>query len=671
MNSKRNTPYWASVPTNEIANNILDKVDDYYEYLQTSGRLDLWRKSWAYYYRPRLAMGSLNPAGQQGEMTTISVNTFRNLLVHLETMTTQQKPAFEPRATNSDAESQSQVVLAGGLLDYYQDEKKLDKNFKQIVKDGLIFTEGFICLDWDATDGEIYGTTPTGAPIYGGDLKYTNYNPLNVVRDFTKQRNSPKDWTILRDFENKYDLAAKFPELEEKILQDSTDYLNLWRTTTLNYFDLENSDNVAVYKLRHPPTPAMPNGRYTWVLDNGTVLLDGPIPYDKTHVYRLAPDEETGTIFGYSVAVDLLPIQEAIDICYSTIVTNVSTFGVQNVLAPKGADISVSQLASGLNLIETDYKLGEVKPLNLLSTPPEVYNFVQMLDGIAETISGVNSVVRGNPEASLKSGSALALVQAQAIQFSMNLQQSYAMVVEDVGTGTIEILQTFAAVPRVAEITGKANRPLMRQFTGKDLSAIKRVTVNLGNPMTRTIAGRTNMADVYMEKGLIENPDQYQQVITTGRLEPVIQSKQSNSILMKGENEMLAEGKPQRALITDNHVKHINEHAIVLANADIRQDPNNPIVAATLQHIQEHLDMMNNPMAMQLLQVLHQEVVQNPMGMMPPQAPMGENPDASAAPMLNAAPPVTQEAGAVNAPNMPSAPPNTDPNTQAIIEGQQ
>lgn len=674
MSTKDNFTYWAAVATTEIADNILERVDDYYEYLQMSGRLDLWRKSWGVYYRPRLAGGSINPGGQQGELTTISVNNYRNYLVHLETMTTQQKPAFEPKATNSDAESHSQVVLAAGLLDYYQGEKKLDRNFKMAVKDCLIFSEGFIRVEWDATSGNMYGQTPTGAPIYEGDLKYTNYNPLNVIRDFTKQAQSQLDWKILRDFVNKYDLAAKFPDLREEIVEDQTDYLDMWRTTTLNYFDMSESDNIAVYTLIHPPTPAMPNGRYTQVLDNGTVLMDGPIPYEKTHVYRIAPDEETGTIFGYTVGFDLLPIQDATDIIYSTIVTNISTFGVQNIVAPKGHDISVSQLAGGLNLLEVDEKQGQIRPLELLSTPAEVYNFAGQLDKMGETISGVNSVARGNPEASLKSGSALALVQAQAIQFSMNLQQSYAMLVEDVGTGTIEILQTFAAVPRVAEITGKANRPLMRSFTGKDLKAVKRVTVDMGNPMTKTLAGRTNMADSYMEKGLIENTDQYQQIITTGRLEPIIQAKQSNGILMKGENEMLAEGKPQRALITDNHVKHIAEHAIVLANPDIRQDPNNPIVQVTLDHIQEHLDMMNNPMAQQLLMVLHQEIVQNPMAMMPqPGAPPPQGGDMGAqgpAEMLDVTNPVTQEAAQVNQPNMPNPPPGTDPQSAAIIEAQ-
>src|SRR5690606_32152609 len=141
--------------------------------------------------------------------------------------------------------------------------------------------------------------------------------------------------------------------------------------------------------------------------------------------------------------------------------------------------------------------------LNLTNTPAEIFNFMGMLEKLGETLSGVNSVARGNPEASLKSGAALALVQSQAIQFSMGLQQSFAQLVEDAGTGTIEILQDFASVPRVAFIAGKSNRPLMKNFKGSDLDAIKRVTVDMGNPLTRTTAGKVNLADTMLERNLI------------------------------------------------------------------------------------------------------------------------------------------------------------------------
>lgn len=661
MSKADNQQYWAGVPEDEIADEIHEKIDRFYKYLSLSGRTDLYRRSWAYYYRPRISGGMLNPVGEQGEMTAFNVNHYKNLLQHLETMTTQQRASFEPRATNSDVKSQSQVILAAGLLDFYMREKKLERYIKSAVKDGLMYGEGFVRAEWDATSGETFGKTETGATIYQGDIKYTNYMPLDVIRDFTKLASGQDTWHILRDFQNKYDLAAKFPTVAEDILDDSIDQLELSQTTTLNALALEESDNIPVYTLIHKQTPALPSGRYTQVLENGTVLFDGPIPYKQPHVYRIAPDEESGTCFGFTVAYDLLNMQEGIDMLYSTAITNQAAFGVQNILVPKGHDLSTSQIAGGLNIMEYDPKVGKPEALNLTQTPAEIFNFMQMIEKLMETISGVNSVARGNPEASLKSGAALALVQSMAIQFSMGLQQSYAQLVEDLGTGTIQLLQEFASVPRVAAIVGKSNRPLMKDFTGEDLDMIQRVTVDMGNPMTRTTAGKVNLAESLMQNGLIDNPDQYIQVITTGRLEPIIEGKQAGLLLIKGENEMLADGIPQRALITDNHAKHILEHTTVLSNPEIRQDPNSPIVQATLAHIQEHMMMMNDPMNQQLMQILHQEVV--------PQAapPM----DGGAGQMLDQAPPIVQEAQAVQQPNMPSPPAGADPQSAEIIQGMQ
>jgi hypothetical protein len=658
----KSKPYWASSPVSEIADEILDRVEKYYKFLSLSGRLDLYRRSWLYFYRPRVTGGRLNPTGEQGELTALSVNHYRNLLTHLSTMTIQQRPAFEPRATNSDAKSQAQVILAAGLLDYYMREKKMERFIKRGVDTGLIYAEGFVRCEWDATGGETYGQTETGAPVYEGDIKYSNYNPLNCIRDFTLESPSQEVFYILRDPVNKYNLAAKFPDLAKDILDDSVDLLEYAATTTLQALGFDDSDNIFMYTLLHAPCPALPGGRFTTCLDNGTVLQDGPLPYKETHVYRIAPDEEDGTIFGYTVGFDLLPVQEAVDILYSTVITNQSTFGVQNVLVPKGHDISTSQMSGGLNVIEYDSAIGKPEPINLTQTPPEIFNFIMQLEKTSETLSGVNSVARGNPEASLKSGAALALVQSMAIQFSQNLQQSYARLVEDVGSGTISILKDFAAVPRVAAIAGKSNRPIMKEFSGKDIDLIDRVMVDMGNPMTRTTAGKVNLADALAERNMIDNPDQYIQVVTTGRLEPVIEGKQAELLLIKAENEALAEGKPQVALITDQHSQHILEHKTVLANPEVRQDPNaGATVQATLAHIQEHINFLQtgNPA---LLQLIHQQ------SMAPQMAPQGAP---SPAGVMNATPPGQQAAANVKQPNMPNAPANTDPTSQGIIEGNQ
>jgi len=642
--------YWASVPSTEIADRILDKVDQYYKYVTQTGRLAMWKRSHAYYYRPRLTGARLNATGEQGELTAMSVNHYRNWLQHLETMTMQQKVMFQPKATNSDAKSQAQVVLSSSLLDYYMSEKRLERNIAQAVKESLMYCECFVRAEWDATLGKTYGSTETGSPVYEGDIKYTTYNPLNAIRDVTKMSPGQDDWIILREFQNKYTIAAKFPHLKKEIMDNSVDYLKLAGTTSASIMALEDSDNIPVYTLLHKSTPALNTGRFTTCLDNGTVMQDGPIPYEELHVYRIAPDEESGTIFGFSVGMDLLAIQEALDILYSTVISNQASFGVMNVMAPKGHDLSVTQLPGGMNLMEYDYKLGEVKVLELLRTPAEIFNFIEMLIAKGDALIGQTPAISGNSTEAVKSGmsgTALALLQSMAIQFSMKLQRSYTNLIEDIGTGTINLLKVFAATPRVAAIVGKSNRPLMREFTGQDLDLINRVTVDMGNPMMSTTAGKVSIAEQLISMNMIENADQYMQVITTGRLEPIIEGKQAQLILIKGENEQLSEGIPQRVLATDNHQKHILDHTIILSNPEIRQDPNSPIVAVTLAHIQEHLDMANNPEIQRIMMILHQEPI-------PPSiAPQGLGG------MMNPAP--AQE---------PRVPEQTDPGTAQVISEQ-
>lgn len=654
MKPSKTNEYWAASGSRDIADEILDKVDKYYMYISTSGRASLWKRSYQYYYRPRQTGGRLSPTGEQGELTALSVNHYRNLLLHLESIITQQKIHYQPKSINTDVESQAQCDLASSLLSYYLTEKRLERNIVQAVSEALMFSEAFIKVEWDATAGDIYGKTETGATIYEGDLKYTNYNPFDCVRDFTKTSPGQLNWAIVRDFENKYDLAAKFPDLSDKIVDSSIDTLRVATTTTINILALQESDNICVYTLLHSPSPALPNGRYTRCLENGTVLQDGPLPYNKLNLFRIAPDEERGTIFGFTVGFDLLPIQESLDILYSTVISNQSAFGVQNLMAPKGHDLSVSQLAGGMNLLEMDYKLGEVKALQLCATPSEVFGFMQSLERLAETISGIDSLTRGNADQAMKagmSGSALALIQSMAIQFSAGLQRSFVKLAEDVGTASIDILKVFAAVPRVAEIVGKSKRPLMKEFTGKDLSSVNRVQIDLGNPVLATVAGKANLADILLEKGMIENPDQYIQVLSTGRLEPVIEGKQAQLLLIKAENEQLSQGVQQRVLATDNHQKHILEHTCILSNPDIRKRPDDPVVLVTLEHIMEHMAMADNPNVQRLMQVLHQEQI-------PP------------VPQTNLSMP-TGEMQEPNLPSMPRPPLGTDQvSTDAIMTQQ-
>lgn len=646
--------YWAATPdAKDLAAEIMTRVEDYDNFCYNSGRLALWRRSYEFYHRSAVRAGRINKAGNAGELSLMNINHYRNLLQHLMVLTMEQRSAYDCMATNSDVKSLEQAILGNSLLDYYQKVKRLERFQQTGLEFSLVFDEGFVYVEWDATSGDEYGVNPeTGAKIFAGDVKYSAYYPGDVIRDFSRTTPSNPPWYVLRGWANKYDLAADYPELREQIL--SVPCGDDARRTRISQLLNNESDEIPIYVFLHKSSPALPNGRLTITLSPEVYLFDGPLPYRDVPVFRIAGGETLGTCFGYTVGYDLLPVQEMLDNLYSTAATNQNAFGVSNVLTPRGANLGATSLSGGLNLIEYDPKFPKPEAMNLTSTPPEIFNFMQMLERLAETISGVSSVTRGNPEASLKSGAALALVQSMSIQFSQKLQLSWTQLIEDCGTATIDLLRDFAKVPRIAAIVGKNNRSYLKSFTGDDLSEIQRVTVSQANPLTKTLAGKVNLADTLLQNGLIENADQYIGLLQTGRFEPLVEGKTKQLMLIREENEALASGQPVTVIATDNHPVHVREHATVLASISARKDPR--ITQETLSHIADHIQMMKDPNIAELLAILHQESL-------PPTAPQAGGP-------LDATSPTVQAAQEAQLPSLPKPPSGADANSAMLIEQQ-
>lgn len=604
MATNYNDVYFANRKPEDTAGILLSRADKWFNNLDANGYLDKLREMWAAYHGAyysdiddghRITFG-----GEQGELVNLPINHIHNIAEHIMVMITAQRPSMEARAVNTDYKSQAQTILANGLLDYYMREKRLEKYLKTAVKYSIVLGAGYIKMEWNSMAGELHDVVEaevdpeTGEvieeefPIYEGDVAFTNLSPFDVVVDSTKEEEDEHEWILTRSFKNRFDLASKFPELKEKILAlDTKSEYERFRFNSLGY---EETDDIPVYEFYHKRTESMPSGRYILFLDVDVILMDTVMPYDALPIYRISPGNILGTPYGYTPMFDLLPIQDAINSLYSTILTNQNAFGVQNILMPRGTDINPSTLIGGLNLIEYNAQIGKPEPLDLTKTPKEVFEFLGMLERVMETLSGVNSVARGNPEASLKSGAALALVQSMALQYISGLQQSYVQLIEDLGTGLIKMLQRFASVPRIAMIGGKKNRTLMKEFTGDDLDKINRVIVDLGNPLARTTAGRVQMADQMIQMGVVTTPEQYFNVINTGELDFMTENTQSELLLIKSENEKLIEGEMIKAVFTEQHSLHIKEHKYVLSDADLKKDPE--LVARVSAHIQEHIDLL-------------------------------------------------------------------------------
>lgn len=615
--------YFAADTAENLASTCIAKSSSFYNTLNANYYLDKLVSQWQFYhgeYNGSLSGDShrISFTGEEGELTALPVNHYRNIAEHIINMIAADRPTMDCRAVNSDYKSLSQTYLANGILDYYMREKHLENAIRKVTEMAVVLGASYLRMEWNATAGDTFDADPdTGEKTYQGEAEFSVLSPFDVVFDGTKDT-WDNNWLLIRTKKNRFDLIAKYPEHRERILKiPSVNEIQAFRYVI---FSNDSTDDIFVYEFFHKKTEALPEGRYTMYLDTDIILLDLPIPYRQIPIFRLAAAEFMGTPYGYSPMFDIFPIQEGINSLYSTIMTNQSAFAVQNLFVKHGSDLNINSLEGALNIIMGNEK---PEPLQLCATPKEVFDFLQMLIQAAETISGVSSVTRGNPEASLKSGTALALIQSMSLQFISGLQNNYVKFVEETGSALINILQDYATTPRTISVVGKSNMYMVKEFDKDDISAIGRVVVSIGNPLAKTTAGRVQMADQLLQMGLITNPKQYFQIINTGEIESIFEGDFKELMNIKRENEFMMEGKPVTALYLDSHKEHILEHKTLISDPELRQNPQ--LVQMVMAHIQEHIDALRT-VDPDLLLLTNQTPLQNPnMPQMPPPMMNGPN----------------------------------------------
>jgi hypothetical protein len=612
-----NKTYFAAQEPEKTASNLLKKSETFFNVLNSNSYLskikDMYRFYYGHFNGDANDSHEISFTGEQGELVKLPVNHFRNLARHMYNMITANRPTLEARAINSDYKSLSQTYLANGILDYYMREKGLEDKLYDAVEMSVVLGSAYLKMEWNATSGETYDVDPeSGEPVNEGEIEFSLLSPMDVVVDGTKENWLSHEWVLTRSWINRYNLVAKYPDMEEKIM--SVETKNAASQYRVSVFSNDDTDDIPVYEFFHKKTEAMPEGRYLLFLSDDCILLDLDMPYRSIPVFNLSPSMIMGTPYGYSDMFDVFPIQEALNSMYSAVMTNQNAFNVQNLFVQKGADLNVSELAGGMTVVEGNFK---PEPLQLTATAPETFNFLNLLIGASETLTGVSSVTRGQPEASLRSASALALVQSMSLQFVSGFQKNYVKFLERVGTSLIEILKDFAQTPKLIALVGKNKQPYLKEFTGDMIKDVKRVVVDVGNPLARTTAGRVQMAEQLAQMNLLKNPQQYFMVIETGRIDTMIEGDISDLMLIKRENEWLMEGRDVFAALLDKHSVHIMEHQSVINDPELRQNPE--LLAKVQAHIQEHIDILRTADP-DLLMLIGQQPLQSPQA--PQQPPM-------------------------------------------------
>jgi len=582
--------YFASLPAEALAQELTQRIESYYSWVLTTGRLQRWRTAYDTYYGRRGQHQStyITPGGDAGELSLLMCNEFGSLVNHLLVMAFEQRPSLETVSTNTDSKAKASAYVAKGLVEYYRRDGKMDANARVATEISLLFDTGWVINLWDLMLGQDIAADMQGKLIRQGDINSRARTPLEVVVDVTKPQGNDRDWILFKDPVNKFDLAAQWSEKAEMISGLSRDRTKdaLYRFGDVYDFDdfNQSSPDIDVWTFVHRRSPALPQGRLFQFSSPRATFFDGPTPYRKLPGNRICPREQILSPLGYSNCNDLISLQDVIDALVSAAVTNMTTCGVNTIWTKPSPNFDFQELAKGMTLIEADEK-PEALVLNKL--PPEWFNLANWIISRMEAISGLNSVARGNTQGKEFSGAAMALLQSMAIQFNSGLTQAVNGLYEANGNDVIMLTQDFAKEERLGMIIGRKNRYMMKKYSGADIKSVQRVYARQSNAMKDTTAGKMQLLTEYKEIGAIKYPAQITEVLETGQLESVSEGPRNLALAIDEENEAIINGDVPPVIFTDNHPEHMLKHAELFCSPTDRQDPE------LLKRARLHFDLHN------------------------------------------------------------------------------
>lgn len=684
--SQNQTPeYFASITDpKKYVDACHEKIKQWRDYYKSKGLAGLHRDKLANYYGTSgdgaYSSQTAQSDGTEGELTNIKVNDLHKLVSDQVIIVTAARPAGIAKAINSDVRSLKNSRIASGLAEYYLIDKGYEDIFVKGCRTAVLIDEVYSDLFWDKDEGkevrpEIDGKTGQILPkaVKEGDLKLRLHMPYNVARDSDLSVEKHR-WHIISILDNRFDLAAKFPEFAEGILKAPQDGVE-----QLEIQDRDGEDNVYMHVVIHDRTPAVPNGRYSFII--GDMLVGDmkdeqgkhTLPYPDYPVDRMTPEDVIDGPTGYCPSNDVMAMEQVTDALHSTVVTNNIAFGTQNIVGPDLSGVKIVEAAKGMRYFQVPPEhTDKIKPLQLTQSAPETFGYIDKLSAKKEAMMGN---VGGTLQAQAMqgaSGSSMVLIQAQGVQANSGTQKSYLNWISRVMTKGIGVLRVYADTERVVRITGKSKARGLKEFkySGKDLDSISSVVYEMVNPISQTVGGKLQMAQDLISNGQITNPRQYLTVAQTGELDALTEPDEDMNLLILEENEWLSEGKEVAVVVTENHAEHIRGHMSVLASPEAKSDA--AIVEKVLAHIQDHMNQwqnasISNPMI--LLATGQQPLPPpQPMGMpgMPPGAPPSGAPAGS-----TGAPQAPNQQLEASQPSQPQMPQNPATGERAVVPGAQ
>jgi hypothetical protein len=613
--------YWAERSARGLFEALREKKRAFFDTAENWGLLNMWRLANAQHYgRNPDAMAEMETQqigfdGDEGEIVRFRINDTRSYTRQQVALACQQRPAFQAVATNTDYASRAQLSSSDAAVDYIYAKNYGEKKERRVVEKGLVFGLGWTWLKWDIDGGEFVkiprtleaandnGFTPN-APEYkrSGAPHARQLWPGAVFCEPYIEDDDEHLWRCVSDRVSRWQLIQMRPDLRDRLLGVSgADEYSFESVMQIDVLATHENDYVTVEHFYHERTADMPDGRYA-VMVADMILQDGPLPEARLDeiVIPFCPGHHIGTMFGYADAWDMMSIQQVIDELASSVATNYSNYARQTIMAKEGTDFDLKSLANGGKFL-TYTGSDKPEPVLLAMLPPGAQWIFDFLSKRMQGISGLNSVVRGQPDANITSGTMAALFHSIALEFNNAIEAAVNEHRERVANGMLGMYKRHAKTPFMVQVAGLDERPYMQAYTVDQLGGFDRVIIKSVNPLTKSVAGRLEIYDRLIKiPHCIETPEQAVTLINTGLWKPVTDVASKRLLRIQWENEQIMAGIAPPVLFSDNRMMETEllEHLKIADSPEWREammgmDPSQQAAAnaALEKHILEHMNV--------------------------------------------------------------------------------
>lgn len=510
---------------------------------------------------------------------------------------TRLKPDIQVLPADDEYSDRGAAKVAQQVVRNIFEQQQLDARLIELHRQARIFGEAYMLITFDKNigdfDKEYVRAKELGVeglskmPKRIGDVKYETRLPWKMFLQ-RKQKLDDCEYYLTYCIKPRQEVMDKYGAKEEDFGGES----EVVHFNTSNMQDETLEDTCVVWEFYHKRTEFLPEGKMVKFVEN-KILEETEYPYsmDEFNFVRLTDIDVPDILNGVSKLEFALPMQLMFDNLTAIAARNLFKTAYSKWAVPRAAKINPDSLADDNTLVTY---AGPVPPalIAVQPSPPELYSFREAVKNDMQVLMGNHGISRGEVPKGITASSALQfLTELESERASSDISK-HATIVKEISKKSIAIAADFYNPDdeRLVRIVGKNNKTLIKHFDNAVLSRPYDIRFDSSSGFPETIAAKRQrvLESMQFNREML-SPERWQYLLDLGDTDKLSSIMTSAIESAEAENEDILSGEyVAEPEFYEDHIAHLRSHYAALQPLQFKQEADDEILVAMLNHIAVH-----------------------------------------------------------------------------------